>query len=497
MSTYLAIDLGGESGRVLSGRFDGERLGVELVHRFANRPVVRPDGLYWDVIGLYRELLAGIALSQARLDGPVSVSVDGWGNDFALLDDRGALLAIPRHHRDVRAVRMPALIAELVGEDAIYRRTGVLSQSINAASQLLAMRDEAALPAATRLSLLPDLFLQWLSGVPVTERTIASTTQLLDLTNGQWATDLIGQLGLPSRPFAHPVVAPATPLDGLRASQELGPTGPVRSSVVTASRPPRVVTVAGHDTACAVAALPARGPSFGYIVCGTWSLVGVELATPITTTEARLAGFTNEAGLDGTFRFLRNGTGLWLLQACRRSWGESVSYSDLAAQAVEAPAFATLIDPDHPGFLPVGDMPARIVDFCVRSGQSPPADRAAMVRCVLDSLALSYRRTVDLAESLVGRRVEALHLVGGGSANDLLCQTTADVTGRVVLAGPDEASGIGNLLIQAIAQGELSSMADLRAVVAASFPPVIYHPRLDGERVDDVVDRFEQIAAME
>jgi rhamnulokinase len=334
--------------------------------------------------------------------------------------------------------------------------------------------------------------------VPVTERTIASTTQLLDLASGQWATDLIGQLGLPSRMFEHPVVPSATSLDFLRANQDVGPTGPVLLAASgTARRTPRVVTVAGHDTACAVAALPAPGPSIGYVVCGTWSLVGIELVSPITSAEARMAGFTNEAGLGGTFRFLRNGTGLWLLQACRRAWGESVSYADLIDQAAHASAFDALIDPDHSSFLPVGDMPARIVDFCVRSGHSPPVGRAAMVRCVIDSLALSYRRTVDLAESLAGRSVEALHLVGGGSANGLLCQTTAYVTGRVVLAGPDEASGIGNLLIQALAEGELSSLADLRSVVAASFPPVVYHPRLKMERVDELIDRFNRIAATE
>jgi rhamnulokinase len=499
VSAYVAIDLGGESGRVLAGRFDGVRLDVEVVHRFANRAVVRGEGLYWDVVGLYQEALAGIDRAHMTLGGPAtSVSVDGWGNDFALLDSDGGLLADPRHHRDVRSAGMPAVIADLVGEQAIYRRTGVLSQPINAASQLLAMRGEQALAAAARVSLLPDLFLRWLSGVPVTERTIASTTQLLDLHSGQWATDLIATLGLPGRLFDHPVVAPGTPLDTLREQPGVGPAGPIRAGGPTnrGRHAPLVVTVAGHDTASAVAVVPATDGPVGYIVCGTWSLVGLEVPAAITSAEARTAGFTNEAGLDGSFRFLRNGTGLWLLQACRRYWGDSISYADLVAAAAAAPAFAALVDPDDPSFLPVGDMPARIVDFCVRSGQRPPADRADLVRCVIDSAALSYRRTIDLAESLSGQRVGVLHLVGGGSANALLCQTTADVTGRVVVAGPEEASGIGNLLTQAWAAGELSSLDDLRAVVRASFRLAVYEPHRTTDQIDSVVARFDRASAV-
>lgn len=499
MSAYVAIDLGGESGRVLTGRFDGGRLDVQAVHRFASRAVVRGEGLYWDVVDLYREAVAGIDRAQVMLGGPaVSVSVDGWGNDFALVDSDGGLLADPRHHRDVRSAGMPAVIADLVGEEAIYRRTGVLSQPINAASQLLAMRGEPALGAAARLSLLPDLFLRWLSGVAVTERTIASTTQLLDLQSGQWAADVIAMLGLPGRVFDHSVVAPGTPLDTLREHRGVGPAGPVRGSGAGGAgrRAPLVVTVAGHDTASAVAAVPAIDAPIGYIVCGTWSLVGLEVPAAITSAEARAAGFTNEAGFGGSFRFLRNSAGLWLLQACRRAWGPSLSYSDLVAAATRAPAFAALVDPDNPVFLPVGEMAARIVDFCRRSGQRPPTDRADLVRCVIDSAALSYRRTIDLAERLSGLRPAVLHLVGGGSANALLCQTTADVTGRVVVAGPDEASGIGNLLIQAWTAGELSSLAELRAVVRASFRPVVYEPRPATDRIASAVATFDRISAL-
>jgi rhamnulokinase len=454
---FLAVDLGAESGRVLRGSLRDGRLSVDEVHRFANRPVTLPDGLHWDVLALFADLSAGIAAaaSGARIDG---VGIDAWGNDFALLDRDGGLIGNPWHYRDRRTLSSPQLVAARVGAGDIYRTTGTPPLPINTASQLVAMEGSAQLEAAERLVLLPDLFGYWLTGRLATEQTIASTSQLLDVHTRSWATGVIDKLGIPRRLFDFDVVAAGTPVGHLRDH----PGVPLW-------------TVAGHDTASAVAAIPAGTGSFGYLSSGTWSLVGLELDAPILTDEARLAGFSNEAGVDGTIRFLRNGTGLWLLQQCRAAW-RSPSYAELVAAARAAPGFRSLVDPDDPALVTPADMPAQLVAMCRDSGQPVPADRAAVVRCVLDSLACKHRWSLERAEQLAGRRAEVLHIVGGGAANTLLCQLTADLTGRPVLAGPIEATAVGNLLVQARAAGELGSLAEIRDVVARSLPPRRYDP---------------------
>ena len=486
MPAYAAVDLGAESGRVLMGAIANDRLTVTETHRFANRAIRVPDGLYWDILGLYGQVTDGLAATVAgAVDRVVSIGIDGWGNDFALLDDSGVLLGNPRHYRDSRTTGMPERIAERMGHQEIFRRTGVLPQSINASCQLLAMEGSALLRAARRLLLLPDLLTYWLTGEAVTERTIASTTQLLAL-DGEWATDVIARLGLPAGLFQGPVVDAGTEV------------GPVRGDLTAGWRceaPPRVVAVAEHDTACAVAAIPAETPAFAYVSCGTWSLVGVEVREPITSEAARRAGFTNEAGVGGTIRFLHNGTGLWLLQECRRLWASgqrASSYEELTRRAAMVASFGSLIDPDHAMFLTVGDMPARIRTYCQRTGQKPPADQPAVVRCILESLAMAYRRELEMAEELSGLRVEVVHLVGGGAANTLLCQLTADVTRRSVVAGPEEATGVGNLLIQAWTDGRLGSLAELRAVVARSFSPRPYEPRASPHQIDEAYERFRR-----
>jgi rhamnulokinase len=488
MPVYAAVDLGAESGRVLVGTLVDEHLSVTETHRFANRAIRVPDGLYWDILALYGQAADGLATSVAGAsDRVVSIGIDGWGNDFALLDDRGVLLGNPRHYRDGRTVGMTRRIAERVGHQEIFRRTGVLSQSINASCQLLAMEGSALVREARRLLLLPDLLTYWLTGEVVTERTIASTTQLLAL-DGAWATDVIARLGLPGGLFQGPVVEPGTDV------------GPVRHEVAADWRcqtAPRVVTVAEHDTACAVAAVPAETPTFAYVSCGTWSLVGVEVREPITSEAARRAGFTNEAGVGGTVRFLHNGTGLWLLQECRRLWAtgqQAPSYEDLTRRAATVASFGSLIDPNHPMFLTVGDMPDRIRKYCQRTGQTPPADDAAVVRCILESLAMAYRRALETAEELSGLSVEVLHLVGGGAANALLCQLTADATRRPVVAGPEEATGVGNLLIQAWTDGQIGSLAQLRSVVARSFTLRRYEPQASPDQIDEAYERFRRAA---
>jgi rhamnulokinase len=480
MPAYLAVDLGAASGRVLRGDLLGNRLDVTEVHRFANRPMRRHDGLFWDLPGLYAEAVAGIAKGVGLGRGVRSLGVDAWGNDFGLLDGDGALMADVWHHRTPRTAGMISRLLDRFDADELYSVTGTQFLPITMACQLLAMRGSPELAGAQRLATVPDLFTYWLSGCAVTERTIASTSQLWDLRQGRWATGLIEQLGLPARLFAAELVDPGTVVGGLREFDAGGPA-------------PAVVAVAGHDTACAVAAVPVDSTAFGYVSCGTWSLVGLETTEPITSRRAREAQFTNEAGVGGTVRFLSNVNGLWLLQECRRQWtsaGDSPSYPVLTERARRAAPFRSLIDPDDPTLLGAGDMPARIAALCRSVGEPVPADPGAVVRCILDSLACKYRLVLERGAALVGRTVEVIHLVGGGAANPLLCQLTADVGDRPVVAGPTEATGVGNLLVQAMAAGELDGLSDIRAVARASFPPRVYEPGGQRTAARDAYDRF-------
>ncbi|MFI6457129.1 rhamnulokinase family protein [Streptosporangium amethystogenes] len=479
MPVYVAVDLGAESGRVLTGEFDGERLAVREVHRFANRPVRVLDGLYWDVLGLLAQTRGGIALAATH--GRVtSVGVDAWGGDFALLDRDGRLLANPRHHLDPYT----SGLAGLVSWQDHYELTGIRPEPGSTACQLLAHAGSPLLEAADHLAMVPDLFTLWLSGEMVTERTIASTSQLLDVRTGRWASSLVTRLGLPRHLFAHRLTEPGTVAGPLREKGGDGPGGVV------------VVAVAGHDSACTAAALPVSSGSVGYVSCGTRSLAGLELDAPVTSRAARLAGFSNEGGVMGTVRFTRALNGLLLLQECRRSWGVRTSYADLVAEAAAAPAFGPLIDPGHPWFLEPGDMPARIAAYCQSTGQAPPAGRAETVRCVLESLACSYRWALEQAEFLSDRRVEAVHLVGAGASSETLCRLVADFAGRPVLAGPVEATAVGNLLIQAMADGRIGSLTELREVVRRSFRPRPFPPGREREPYEIAYSRYRQLTGI-
>jgi rhamnulokinase len=472
---YLAVDLGAESGRVLRGSLRDGRLTVREVRRFVNRPVALPQGLHWDVLALFADLSAGLGAALAECGGRADgVGIDAWGNDFALLDRDGRLVGNPWHYRDPRTHASTALVAARVGAGTLYRTTGTPSLPINTASQLVAMEGSPHLDVAERLVMLPDLFGYWLTGNLATEQTIASTSQLLDVATRRWAVDVIEKLGIPRRLFDFEVVP---------AGVSVGP--------LLAHPGTPLWTVAGHDTASAVAAVPATAPTFGYISSGTWSLVGLELTAPVLTDEAMAAGFSNEAGVDGTIRFLRNGTGLWLLQRCRAAW-DSPPYADLVAAAVDAPGFRGLVDPDDPEFVAPRDMPARIADRCRATGQPVPHDRASVVRCILDSLACKHRWALERAEDLSGRRADVVHIVGGGAANPLLCQLTADLTGRPVLAGPVEATAVGNLLLQARATGAVTSLAEIRDVVARSLPPRRFEPR-DRAAAGTAYERFRAL----
>lgn len=487
----MAVDLGPESGRVLTGEFDGERLSVREVHRFANRPVRVLDGLYWDVLGLLTQTRGGIALAAAR-GRLTSVGVNAWGGDFALLDRDGRLLANPRHHLDPYT----SGLAGLVSWQDHYELTGVHPGPGTTACQLLAHAGSPLLEAADHLAMIPDLFTLWLSGELLAERTISSTSQLLDARTGRWASSLVTRLGLPRHLFADRLTEPGTVAGPLRDGNGVdggngrnGRNGKGPGSTV-------VVAVAGHGDASAAAALPVSSGSVGYISFGPRSLAGLELDAPVTSREARLAGFTNEGGVMGTVRFTRALNGLLLLQECRRAWGVRTSYADLVAEAASAPGFGPLIDPGHPWFLEPGDMPARIAAYCRSTGQAPPASRAQTVRCVLESLACSYRWALEQAEFLSDRRVEAVHLVGSGASSEALCRLVADFAGRPVLAGPVEATAVGNLLVQAMADGRVGSLTELREVVRRSFRPRAFPPGGQREPYEIAYSRYRQLTGI-
>jgi rhamnulokinase len=461
VTVVAAVDLGASSGRVMLGRVTPEVMELTEVHRFDNVPV-RVDGrLHWDILRIYREVLDGLREAgrvAGRLD---SIGIDSWGVDYGLLDADGRLLGNPVHYRDGRTDEVaPRVLAQLSAE-RLYDRTGLQFLPFNTLYQLAAS-STVELSAARTLLLIPDLLSYWLTGVVGAELTNASTTQLLDARTHEWAMDLDAPVHL----------LPALRRPGENAGRlrpevldELGLTGPVP-----------VTAVGSHDTASAVVGVPARDERFAYISCGTWSLVGVELGAPVLTEASRRANFTNEIGVDGTVRYLRNVMGLWLLQECLRMWGSS-DLDGLLRAAATAPALVSIVDADDPAFLKPGDMPARIAEACARAGQPLPRDQAAMVRCILDSLALAHRAAVGDAQRMSGRTVEVIHLVGGGSRNALLCQLTADACGVPVEAGPVEATALGNVLVQARALGVVSGDRwSMRALVRATLATTRYEP---------------------
>jgi sugar (pentulose or hexulose) kinase len=468
--TFAAVDLGASSGRVMAARVGPDRLDLTEVHRFANRPVRTAGTLHWDVLGLYAGILDGLRAAGrdgGRLDG---IGIDSWAVDYGLLDADGALLGNPVHYRDARHETAVPAVHAAVGVDELYRINGLQHLPFNTVFQLAAARDDVTFDAARTLLLVPDLFAYWLTGAVGAEITNASTTGLLDATSRDWSATLIDELGL-RRELFPPLRRPGERLGELRDDvlAETGLAGPVP-----------VLAVGSHDTASAVVGVPASTDRFAYISCGTWSLVGVELEKPVLTEESRTAGFTNELGVDGTVRYLHNVMGLWLLQECQRTWaaaGLVADLLDLLAAAAQVPPFTAVVDADDPAFLPPGDMPARIADACRRTGQTPPQSQAETVRCILDSLALAYRRTVRRAAELSGRDVEVVHLVGGGARNRLLCQLTADACGLPVMAGPVEAAALGNALVQARGLGVLSGgLPELRALLRSTQDVQVYLP---------------------
>jgi rhamnulokinase len=462
--TVVPVDLGASSGRVMLAHVGDGRLDLTEVHRFTNRPIRLRDTLHWDILALHQGVLDGLA--ACRDFDVASVGIDSWAVDYGLLDAAGRLVGNPVHYRDART---DGVVARLP-VDRLYATTGIRTMPINTLCQLVAAGPE--LEFADRLLLIPDLISYWLTGVAGTEITNASTTQLLAARTHDWAVDLMTELGIRPELFG-PLRNPGDPAGVLSADTGL-PGVPVTA-------------VGSHDTASAVFALPADGDRFAYISSGTWSLVGLELPAPILTDAGRDAGFTNEIGVDGTVRYLRNVMGLWLLQESMRTWPD-VDLPALLTAAAAVPALRSVIDVDRAEYLAPGDMPARIAAECRRTGQPLPGTPAEVTRCVVDSLALAYRLAVRQAQESAGRAVDVVHVVGGGVRNTLLCQLTADACGLPVIAGPVEAAAIGNALVQARAAGAVSG--DVRGLVRATQSLRRYEPGRDTGRWQRAADRL-------
>jgi len=482
---FLAFDLGAESGRAVLARFGGGVLDVREVHRFPNEPVRRDGALQWDILRLWLEVQRGLErVSGTRLE---SVGIDTWGVDFGLIGEQGALLDNPYHYRDGRTDGVMDEVFTRVSREQIYATTGIQFLPINTLYQLYAAcrATPRLVAAADTLLTIPDLLNYWLTGERRAEFTNATTTQLVDARTRNWAVSLLGALDLPARLLA-PIVEPGAVLGAIR-----------REAGVSATGTP-VVVPGCHDTASAVAAVAADGAT-AFLSSGTWSLLGTEVPAPVLTPKARDLNFTNEGGVCGTTRLLKNIGGLWLLQSCQRSWaaaGHDFAWEDLVAAAAEgAPAFSTLVDPDCPSFLSPEDMVAAIGAYCRRTDQPAPDTPPAIARAILESLAFKYRATLEALEEVTGTRVERIRVVGGGARNRLLNQFTADATGRPVVAGPLEASALGNIAMQMLASGAVASLDEARRVIDRSFPVEHFAP-VAADRWDAEYPRFMEYVGL-
>lgn len=483
---FLAFDLGASGGRALLGRFDGERFALDELHRFDNGPVQVMGNFHWDVLRLWREIKAGLRAYAKHTGAPLhGISVDTWGVDIALLDKRGKLLGNPYHYRDARTDGMPERVASRISPERLYQTTGIQVMQINTLYQLTSMLEhhDPQLELTDTLLMTPDLFHYWLSGELSSEYTIASTSQMLNARKRDWAKETLSELGIPVH-MLRPLVQPGTIIGTLQpeVAKDVG---------VTETTP--VIATGSHDTASAVAAIPDLDETSVYLSSGTWSLMGVEVAQPVLTEQARTLNFTNEGGVGGTIRLLKNVAGLWLLQESRRQWRREereYSWDELLRLAVEAEPFQSLVDPDDAAFLSPGDMPEAIRAYCRRTGQPEPKGVGEVTRCCLESLALRYRWVLGALETLTGRRLETIYIVGGGSKNDLLNQFTADACERPVVAEPVEATALGNIMLQAVARGYLPDIASGRRVVAASVERRQFEPK-HPEAWREAYQRFE------
>jgi rhamnulokinase len=490
---YLAVDMGASSGRHLVGHFDGRKLRLEEVHRFDNGPIEMGGRMYWDLPGLWSQVRQGLSAARASAGGGaiVSVGVDTWGVDFGLLGRGDELLGNPYHYRDSRTNGMLESAFATVPREEIFRHTGLQFMQLNTLYQLLAMKrgNSPLLDAAESILFMPDLMHWLLTGVKCNEMTEASTSQFYNPVKCRWATELFDKLGLPTR-ILGTIAQPGTKL------------GPLRGAVAADSGlQAQVVLPGSHDTASAVMAVPAQSkpgqrPDWCYLSLGTWALMGIESPQPVINDQVLDLNFTNEGGVGNTIRLLKNITGLWLVQECRRIWGQGAKawhWEDLNRLAAAARPLVSFINPDAADFMAPEDMPRAIADFCTRTGQTVPADEGAVLRCALDSLAMKFRQVLGYCETLNGGLIETIHIVGGGTQNRLLCQAAADACGRHVVAGPVEATAIGNIMLQAVADGAVGGIAEAREVVRWSFEVEEYEPR-NSSAWDDAYARFAQVA---
>lgn len=483
-TTYLAYDLGAESGRLIAGTLADGKLSIEEVHRFWNRPMEIQGTMYWDIYGLFREMVAGLRAYVDQADAlPAGVGIDTWGVDFGLLAADGSLLAPPVCYRDHRNdTVMPEVLREL-GAETIYNRTGIQFMQFNSIFQLAGIRRRTpkVLDAADCLMFMADLLAYFFCGRKAVEYTLGSTSQLIDPRTRSWAADLFEKLDIPPEIMPE-LIEPGTIL------------GKVSRQIVDADIP--MIAVAHHDTGSAVVSVPAEGSDWACISCGTWSIMGCELAEPQINDEGLACNFTNEGGAADTTRFMKNIAGLWPLQRMRAGWVEdepNLDYAEITRRAAEAPPFVAVVNVDDADFINPPDMEMAIRDYCVRTGQRSPADRGQMARVATEGLALSYRRTLDMLEGLTGRTYDKVHIVGGGTQNELLMQFAADAMNRTVVAGPIEATAIGNLVMQAVATGALESIAAGREVVRDSFPMRTFEPE-NTEAWARAYERFKQLA---
>jgi len=484
-TTCVAFDLGAESGRTILGTFNDGLLKMQEVHRFANGPVNILGHLHWDIFRLFDEMKSGLkAALKAAPTPPVCMGIDTWGVDFALLDGDGTLLGLPYAYRDKRTDgAMDELFREVPREE-IYRHTGIQFMQFNSLVQLFAMRrDQPGTQASARhLLFIPDALTYLFTGIRRTEYTFATTSQLLDPRTGRWVPALLHTAGV--RPeVMQEIVQPGTVLGPLHAdvARECGAPGLP------------VVAVATHDTASAVASVPAGNGRWAYISSGTWSLLGVELPGPIITDAGLAANFTNEGGIGGTIRFLKNIMGLWLLQECRRAWGGTVAYDELIIEATAAPSFRSLLDPDQQRFYRPANMPEEIARCCRETGQPVPTSKGEFTRCILESLALKSRFAIDQLRNVLGHSFDRIHIIGGGSKNAFLCHATANAAGIPVTAGPVEGTAIGNLLVQGMAMGIIADHSAGRAMVRRSFELKEFLPE-DTDRWEEAYTRFRSLA---
>lgn len=473
VKTYIAVDLGAESGRVMLGSVSADKLTLEEIHRFSNGLVEENGTLRWDFEGLLSEIKTGIGKAAKQASGDISgIGVDSWGVDFGLLDAEGKLIEKPYHYRDSRTNEMLDKAFELMGKREIYESTGIQFMQLNSIYQVLAMRlaNSDALSKTKQLIFIGDLFSYFLCGEAFGEYSLASTSQMMDMKTGQWSKPIFDKLSLPID-IMPDIVETGTVVGQLTEpiAQELG-----------CERIP-VIATASHDTASAVAAVPAgQNYNWAYLSSGTWSLMGVEVSRAIVNDKTFQYEFTNEGGVENTIRLLKNIMGLWLMQECRRQWqreGVELSYPEMTEMAQKAEPFARHIEVDYSGFLAPGDMPERINSYLAETGQKPIDDKGQMMRVILESLALKYRVIMERLEDITGQKIDCLHIVGGGIQNELLCQFTANAIGKKVVAGPIEATASGNLLIQAKAAGQIKTLAELREIVRNSFELKEYQPQ--------------------